>query len=135
ILDYLEELGGRLDVENNEHLRTARRLSYLTAPTTPPLVDASYAELGGMFARGAIREMAEKHIGIKHLEGWVEEELEGGLRVGIRCFGARSLHIIAGNSPVISALTIIRNAILRSDAIIKVPSNDPFTAIAIARTM
>jgi hypothetical protein len=49
--------------------------------------------------------------------------------------GARAVHIIAGNSPLIAALTVIRNAITRSDAIIKAPSNDPLTAIAIARTL
>ncbi|GLT00018.1 long-chain-fatty-acyl-CoA reductase [Sphingobium jiangsuense] len=134
ILDYLEALGARLDMATNAHLREACRLSYLTAPTTPPIVDASYAALPAMFARGHVREMAEKTVGIRYLEGWVEEELDG-LRLGVRCFGARTLHIIAGNSPMISALTIIRNAILRSDAIIKTPSNDPFTAPAIARTM
>ncbi|MCY1290865.1 Long-chain acyl-protein thioester reductase [compost metagenome] len=35
----------------------------------------------------------------------------------------------------LSLWTIIRNMVLRSDAIIKAPSNDPFTALAIARTM
>jgi hypothetical protein len=34
-----------------------------------------------------------------------------------------------------SALGVIRNAIIRSDAIFKTPSNDPITAAAIARTM
>jgi hypothetical protein len=135
ILDYLEALGARLDVATNPHLQRARTLSYLTAPTTPPLVDASYADLGAMFDRGFVREMAEAQIGVAYLEGWVETEQRGGLRLGVRCFGARTLHIIAGNSPMISALTIIRNAILRSDAIIKAPSNDPFTALAIAQTM
>ncbi len=135
ILDYLEELGARLDVADNDHLARARELSYLTAPTTPPLVDASYADLKSKFDRAVMREMADKMIGIPYLDGWVEEERLNGLRLGIRCFGARTLHVIAGNSPTISAATIIRNALLRSDAIIKAPSNDPFTAIAIAQTM
>ncbi|OYW95204.1 MAG: long-chain-fatty-acyl-CoA reductase [Pseudomonadales bacterium 32-61-5] len=135
ILDYLEELGRHLDVATNPHLQRARALSYLTAPMTPPLVDASYAGLGAMFDRAFIREMADRQIGIDYLEGWVSEEQSGGLRLEKRCFGARALHIIAGNSPMVAALTIIRNAILRSDAIIKTPSNDPFTALAIAETM
>jgi len=135
ILDYLEELGTRLDIADNPHLARARELSYLTAPTTRPLVDASYADLKAKFDRAVMREMADRMIGIPYLEGWVEEERLNGLRLGIRCFGARTLHVIAGNSPTISAATIIRNALLRSDAIIKAPSNDPFTAIAIARTM
>jgi hypothetical protein len=36
---------------------------------------------------------------------------------------------------VLSAVTVIRNSVARGDAIIKAPSNDPFTGIAVARTM
>jgi hypothetical protein len=42
---------------------------------------------------------------------------------------------VAGNIPAVSAATIVRNAVTRSDALIKLPSNDPMTAAAIARTM
>ena len=45
------------------------------------------------------------------------------------------LHIVAGNGPVLGALTVLRGAVTRGDTIIKVPSNDPFTTGAIARTM
>jgi acyl-CoA reductase-like NAD-dependent aldehyde dehydrogenase len=45
------------------------------------------------------------------------------------------LHIPAGNGGLVSAVTILRSVITRSDAIIKAPSNDPLTAIAIARTL
>lgn len=135
ILDYLQQLGERLDPERNPILRRARELSYLTAPTTRPIVDASYAMIPSLFGREAAREVAEKQIGVRYLEGWVEEDCLGGMRAEKRCFGARTLHIVAGNSPPISAMTIVRNAILRSDAIIKAPSNDPFTALAIAETM
>src|SRR3546814_6498321 len=43
--------------------------------------------------------------------------------------------VIAGNAPGISVQTMGGNAISRSDAIIKTPSNDPVTATAVARTM
>lgn len=135
ILNYLEELGKHLDIRTNPYLQEARSLSYATTPLTPPLVDASYASLGMMFARETVQEMAEEGVGIPYLEGWVEKRQASGLRLAVRCFGARAVHIVAGNSPMVSALTIIRNAVMRSDAIIKAPSNDPFTAIAIARTM
>jgi hypothetical protein len=49
--------------------------------------------------------------------------------------GARCLHITAGNSPITAIISLARNALTRSDAIIKSPSNDPFTALAVARTM
>lgn len=135
IIEFLARLGERLDVESNPHMQRARDLSYLTAPTTPSIVDASYRGMTQFFLPDAIREVADLQVGIPYLEGWVEQELTSGAKIRTRCFGARALHIVAGNSPMISAMTIIRNAVLRSDAIIKAPSNDPFTALAIAQTM
>jgi hypothetical protein len=55
--------------------------------------------------------------------------------MNLRAFGARAVHVIAGNSPGIAFLTILRTAVTRSDSIIKLPSNDPMTAVAILRTM
>lgn len=135
ILDYLSELGARLNIEKNPHLRAAKDMTYATAPTTKPIIDTFYAGIGAMFARERVRAIADNAIGIAYLEGWVPQPAEGGTTGSVRAFGARSLHIIAGNSPTVAAETIIRNAITRSDAIIKVPSNDPFTAIAIGKTM
>ena len=135
IVEYLDELGRHLDIATNERLQRACKLSYLTAPTTPPIVDHAYASLSQFFAGDLVREIADTQLGIPYLEGWVEQPRRHGPRLAVRCFGARTLHIVAGNAPLISALTIVRNAILRSDALIKAPSNDPFTAVAIAETM
>lgn len=135
IVDYLDELGRHLDITTNERLQRACELSYRTAPTTPSIVDESFAGLGQMFSGDLVREIAETQVGVPYLEGWVAEPRRNGPQLAVRCFGARALHIVAGNAPGISALTIVRNAILRSDALIKAPSNDPFTALAIAETM
>lgn len=135
ILDYAVELGKRLALDKNPYLQEACELSYLTAPTTPTIVKASYMGLQNMLSREFISEMAESTVGIKYLEGWVPQTLLDGTELEVRCFGARTLHIVAGNAVSLSLWTIIRNMVLRSDAIIKAPSNDPFTALAIARTM
>jgi len=135
ILDYAVELGQRLALDKNPYLQEACELSYLTAPTTPSIVKGSYMGLQHLLSRELIREMAETTVGIKYLEGWVPQTLLDGTELEVRCFGARTLHIVAGNAVSLSLWTIIRNMVLRSDAIIKAPSNDPFTALAIARTM
>lgn len=135
ILDYAQALGERLDFASNPYLQEACELSYLTAPTTPTMVKGSYMGLRHMLTREAITEAVESTVGIKYLEGWVKQQLIDGTELETRCFGARTLHIVAGNATSLSLLTIIRNMVLRSDAIIKAPSNDPFTALAIARTM
>ena len=135
MLDYAVELGKHLDFSKNQYLQEACELSFQTAPTTPTIVKSSYLGLPQMLTREFITEMAEKTVGIKYLEGWVKEKLLDGTELEVRCFGARTLHIVAGNAVALSLWTIIRNMVLRSDAIIKAPSNDPFTALAIARTM
>lgn len=134
ILDYLEELGTRLELGKNPYLQEALEYSYDTAPTTKPIMDSFFHDLPFMFDRKRISDMVDYTIGIDHLEGWVEQQING-CTVGIRAYGARSLHIVAGNGPVLGALTVIRGAVTRGDTIIKVPSNDPFTTGAIARTM
>lgn len=135
ILDYCEALAERLDLASNRYLQEACELSYLTAPTTPTMVRGAYMNLRHLLTREAIIEMAESTVGIPYLEGWVRQRLLDGTELETRCFGSRALHIVAGNAVALSLWTIVRNMVLRSDAIIKAPSNDPFTALAIARTM
>ena len=135
ILDSLEALGQALELERNPWLQEALEASFVTSSLTPPLLRQGYRSLRHLFGRGFAAEMAESTVGIAALDGWVPRTLLDGRRVSVRAFGARAVHIIAGNSPIIAALSILRNALTRGDAIIKTPSNDPFTAQAIARTM
>ena len=134
ILDYLAELGERLVLRENPYLQDALEYSYDTAPTTRPIMDHFFHDMPFMFDKERIRGMVDFNIGIDHLEGWVERTINGS-HIGIRAYGARTLHIVAGNGPVLGALTVLRGAVTRGDTLIKVPSNDPFTTGAIARTM
>jgi Acyl-CoA reductase (LuxC) len=135
ILDYLDELGQRLRLETNPFLQEALETAAITASVPRSLVASGYRSVAPVFARDTVREVAEKRIGIEYLDGWKPMQLLDGRTLSVRAFGARALHIIAGNSPVVAAMSFMRNAITRSDMIVKSPSNDPFTALAIARTM
>jgi hypothetical protein len=135
IVDYLAALGERLQLAGNAHLQAALACSEAWSDLTPPLVRASFEQLPSLFEAAAVRELAEHTVGIPYLEGWVAQRMSDGRTVAIRAMGARTVHVVAGNSPLIAALSIVRNAITRSDAVIKIPSNDPLTALAIARTM
>jgi len=135
ILDVLEALGRALDFEKNEHVRTAYQAGLSAANYPASILKQSYTTLPHAFDRDAIRELADTRIGIDYLEGWVPRTLGDGRELRVRAFGARALHIPAGNGGLVSAITIIRNAITRSDALVKAPSNDPLTAMAIARTL
>jgi hypothetical protein len=135
IIDFLVAVGANLDIATNAHLQRAREFSYQTAPTTASIIDAQYEALKAVFDRDVLEAIVETEITPAELEGWVSRTLRDGRRIAVRGFGCRSVHIVAGNSPVVSALSMIRNALTRGDAIIKSPSNDPYTAVAVARTM
>src|SRR5205085_2445622 len=134
ILDYYEELGKELDYQKNAYMQEACELSFHTSPATPPIVRGFYMHLPAMFDRNRIKRWLDLSVGIPYVEGWVEREINGSI-VGIRAYGSRSLHIVAGNGPVLGALSLLRAGVTRGDIICKVPSNDPFTTAAIARTM
>lgn len=135
LLDYLADLGTRLSLDRNPYVNEAFELSRHTSGLSVEQLRNVYRTFGRLFDREYLREMMERTVGVAYLEGWVQTQVSSGARVGIRAFGARAVHIVAGNHPGVSALTIARNALTRSDAIIKTPSNDPLTAAAIARTM
>ncbi|MEZ0366021.1 acyl-CoA reductase [Mycobacterium sp. pUA109] len=135
IQNFLAELGERLRLSENRYLQDALKYSAAWSDLTPPLVRSSFEQLPGLFAPQVVREIADRSVPVEYLDGWVEHRLTDGRVASIRAMGARAVHIIAGNSPLIAAFTIVRNAVTRSDAIIKTPSNDPLTALAIGRTM
>lgn len=135
IIDFLAEVGKRLELSSNPLLQEALENSCLVSDMTRPLLESAYGGMHRFFEPDLVREIADFQIGIPYLEGWVESKMSNGLRVAQRAFGARALHIVAGNAPVISTMSIIRNAVTRSDAIIKLPSNDCLTSLVIARTM
>ena len=135
ILDVLDAVGKALDFEKNRHVREAYEAGLLATSYPASMLAQSYVTLPFVFAREHVREMAESTVGIDYLDGWVSRTLRDGRELRVRAFGARALHVPAGNGGLVSAVTLIRNAITRSDAIVKIPSNDPLTAIALARTL
>lgn len=135
IVDQLVALGPHLALDRNPLLREALRTGAAWSDMTEPVLRAAYAGLPELFTRDALYAVAEHTIGLRYLDGWVPVPGRHGRTAAVRAFGARTVHIIAGNHPMIAALTVIRNALTRSDAIIKTPSNDPLTAVAIARTL
>jgi hypothetical protein len=135
ILDVLEALGDALDFDTNIHLQEAYEASMLANVLPAEMMQNSYRVLRPLFSRENVTEVADSQVGLGYLNGWVPHTLRDGRELRVRAFGSRVLHIPAGNGGLVSAVTILRSVITRSDVIVKAPSNDPLTAIAIARTL
>ncbi|MEU6115269.1 cytochrome P450 [Streptomyces sp. NPDC047117] len=135
VIDCLAALGPRLALSENALLQEALAHAADWSDLPPSVLRGCYERLPEFFAPDAVREIAEQAVGTAALDGWARVRTTDGWRASVRAVGSRAVHIIAGNSPEIAALTIIRNAVTRGDAIVKSPSNDPLTALAIARTL
>jgi hypothetical protein len=135
IVEFVAHVGRALDLGSNRHFREAYEVSQITSGISAPILKSLYQGLPALFDKSTIAAFVEAQIGSRYLEDWVEVSCENGRTTSVRAFGARGVHIIAGNSPGVAFATILRVAVTRSDCIIKLPSNDPLTATAIARTM
>ncbi|MFW9995540.1 MAG: acyl-CoA reductase [Candidatus Odinarchaeota archaeon] len=134
IIDFLVEVGQVLEYSRNPLMQEACALSIPFNGLTPSIIEASYKQVPSFFTETAMKTMVENEIGSRFLDGWIEVPVITG-RAKVRAYGAKSLHIIAGNVPLVAALSVIRGALTKSDNIIKLPSNDPLTATAILTTM
>jgi Acyl-CoA reductase (LuxC) len=134
IYDYLESLGQRLDYRKNPHMAKSLDMLIAAGLYSRQMAICQYEICPSILRRASVEEMVEKNIGRKYLDGWVTETMTDR-EVAIRAFGARTVHVIAGNSPMVALLTFIMNAVTRSDAIVKIPSNDPYMSTAVARSM
>lgn len=135
IIDFLAELGPRLHIDKNPLMQTAFELALQAGEMTPSVLRPVYEQFPGLFARDRLNGRVDRMIGKNYLDGWVEQGRPGASTIRIRAVGTRQLHIIAGNVPITAALTVIGAALTKGDCLIKTPSNDPFTAPAILRTM
>ncbi len=132
IIDLLVETGEVLKRDRSGALAEAMERSAEAAFYPRDLVERSFSYLGHMFSRSAMEFMIEQEIGGKDLlDGWREVRAPSGRPARVRAFPCRLLHVIAGNSPGVAANTVIRGALTKGVHLLKLPSNELFSAPAI----
>ena len=134
VLDYLVEFGRHLDFETNPHLQWAADLTRTFNDVPTHLVQTAMSGFGKSFLkRDHLEDMIET-VGREHLDGWKSYQRSNGRISHIHAFGVPTAHVIAGNGPSPAMMTFVRNALVRGYAIVKIPSNELGTAVALART-
>lgn len=71
----------------------------------------------------------------KALDQWIERRDMYGNRGALRAFPPRMIHMLAGNSPTGCISSIAQGALVKAINVFKMPSSDPFTCVAMLRTM
>jgi hypothetical protein len=135
IVDFLVEAASRLKLETNPYLQESLEMT-LQVSQLPRRVIENIFEMPPWITAEAIRFRLEKTFGsLDVLDGWVENRDPFGNVSRIRAFPPRLVHMLAGNSPMGALASIIDGAVVKAVNVYKMPSADPFTAVAVLRTM
>lgn len=135
IVDFLVEVGMALDFDRNIHLQEAAAYNLRCNSLGARILENCYRDIAWFFTRDAIEAEAEQSLGsLDLLDGWARRDIQG-TAFDIRAFPPRMVHVLAGNAPIVPPVTIVRGAISKGVHLLKMPSNDMFTATALLRTM
>ena len=135
IIDFLVEVGAALDFDNNEYLQEALEHSLAYNALERRILENTYRTVPFFFDRRNLEFQVEQETGWDAIDGWREVPRPVGNPGRVRAFPPRLAHVIAGNTPAVAVTTIVRGALTKGVHLIKVPTNDLFTAAAILRTM
>jgi len=135
IIDLLVELGAALDLDTNEHMQRALEASVAVNPLGPRILEAAYRSIGGVFDRSSLEFQVEQEVGRDRLDGWAPVLDPSGRTRRVRAFPPRLIHVLAGNTPGVTGITIARSALTKGVHLLKLPSNDLFTATGMLRTL
>ncbi|WP_328688831.1 long-chain-fatty-acyl-CoA reductase [Streptomyces phaeochromogenes] len=136
IVDLLVETGEALKADREGLLAEALDRMVRISPLPAEVLERAYAVLWRSFQRTNLHAQIDHELGgADVLDGWREVRLPEGRIAATRAFPPRLVHIIAGNAPGVAAMSVVRGALTKGVNLLKLPSNDLFTATAILRTM
>ncbi|WP_210593068.1 acyl-CoA reductase [Streptomyces sp. GESEQ-35] len=136
IVDLLVETGEALKTDRQGLLAEALAAMVRVSPLPEEVLERAYAVLWRSFQRPSLHAQIDHELGGPDvLDGWREVHLPEGRLASVRAFPPRLVHVIAGNAPGVAAMSVVRGALTKGVNLLKLPSNDLFTATAILRTM
>jgi hypothetical protein len=136
IIEFLVACGERMVLEDNVHLQEALEHIVATNPLPRRVVENLFKRARHTLTGEGLRCGIEtSFINPAALDGWVERTDFNGQRGALRAFPSRMIHMLAGNSPTGCISSIAQGALVKAINVFKMPSSDPFTCVAMLRTM
>ncbi|OCB10127.1 long-chain-fatty-acyl-CoA reductase [Mycolicibacterium porcinum] len=136
IVDFLVETGERLALDANPHLQRCLDLVAETNPLPRRVVENLYRSAPALLNRDSLWAQVESNFADPAvLDGWVSRTDSAGNTGAIRAFPPRMVHMLAGNAPAGCIASIAQGALVKAVSLFKMPSSDPFTTVAVLRTM
>lgn len=136
IIDFLVETGECLALDRNPYMQEALERVVETNPLPRRVVENLYRGASFLLERSMLTSMvASNFANPAALDGWVSRTDIHGNSGSVRAFPPRMVHMLAGNSPAGCVSSIAQGALVKAINLFKMPSSDPFTTVAVLRTM
>ena len=136
IIDFLVETGQRLLAADNPYMQECfdRMAATHILPRSVFETTARHA-VAYLDRRILMAEVEQNFADPRALDGWVPKQDFTGRRSHVRAFAPRLIHVLPGNSPGVAVKSIAQGAMVKAVNLFKMSSADPFTMVAILRTM
>ena len=136
IIDFLVGLGEAIKEDRFGHMTQALDNMAKTCTLEKRIIANSFGDIPGLFTRKVMEFLIEQELGGKDiLDGWREVMRPSGRAARTRAFPPRLIHILPGNTPLAAAQAIMTGSMTKGVHLLKMPSNDLFSASAILQTM
>ncbi len=136
IVDFLVEVGERLDPDHNPYLQESLEFVAATNPLPRRIIENLFRRARHFLTRDVLMASLNANFhDLRYFDEWVERTDAQGQSGAIRAFPPRMIHMLAGNSPAGCISSIAQGAMLKATNVFKMPSSDPFSCVAVLRTM
>ena len=136
IIDFLVETGQRMLAPDNPYMQECfdRMASTHILPRSVVETTAKHA-VSYLDKRILMAEVEQNFPDPRALDEWIPKQDFTGRKSFVRAFGPRLIHVLPGNSPGVAVKSVAQGAMVKAVNLFKMSSADPFTMVAILRTM
>jgi hypothetical protein len=136
IIDFLVETGQRIAAPNNRFVQGCIDRMCATHILPRAVLENQVKGAAAYLDKRLLNAVVEQNFANpKALDEWVSHRDYTGRRSFVRAFAPRLVHVLPGNSPGVAVKSIAQGAMVKAVNLFKMSSSDPFTTVAILRTM
>jgi len=136
IIDFLVETGERIRDPRNPFMQDCIDRMCRTHVLPRAVLQAQVVGAAAYLDKRILHTVVEQNFpDPKALDEWVPKQDFTGRKSFVRAFAPRLIHVLPGNSPGVAVKSIAQGAMVKAINLFKMSSSDPFTTVAILRTM
>jgi hypothetical protein len=136
IIDFLVETGKRITDPRNPFVQDCIDRMSSTHVLPRGVLESQIKGAATYLDKRLLNTVVEQNFANpKALDEWVPHQDYTGRRSFVRAFAPRLVHVLPGNSPGVAVKSIAQGAMVKAVNLFKMSSSDPFTTVAILRTM